>query len=126
MIVYHSSYLVVDRPDIHHSREALDFGKGFYVTAIRDQALRYADRFLLRKMKAYLNIYDLDDSWRNENVKIFKAYDGEWLDFIAANRSMKAVNAFDPSREAWQTIRYLELWSFIWLVTSQKTWHYHG
>lgn len=95
MIVYHSSYLVVDRPDIHHSREALDFGKGFYVTAIRDQALRYADRFLLRKMKAYLNIYDLDDSWRNENVKIFKAYDGEWLDFIAANRSMKAVNAYD-------------------------------
>ena len=32
MKVYHSSYMIVDKPDVLHSREALDFGKGFYVT----------------------------------------------------------------------------------------------
>ena len=35
MIVYHGSYCIVDKPDIKFSREALDFGKGFYVTNIR-------------------------------------------------------------------------------------------
>lgn len=95
MIVYHSSYLIVDKPNVHYSREALDFGKGFYVTALHDQALRYAERFSLRGMKAYLNVYELNDAWRSENVKVFNAYDGEWLDFIAANRSMRTVHLFD-------------------------------
>ena len=48
MIVYHSSYLIVDKPDVFHSREALDFGKGFYVTVLYEQAVRYAERFKLR------------------------------------------------------------------------------
>lgn len=30
--LYHSSRVVVDKPDILHSRESLDFGKGFYLT----------------------------------------------------------------------------------------------
>lgn len=29
MIVYHSSYRIIDKPDVLHSREALNFGKGF-------------------------------------------------------------------------------------------------
>lgn len=95
MIVYHSSYTIVDKPDVHHSREALDFGKGFYVTVLREQAMRYAERFSLRGSKAFLNIYEFDDAWRNENVKIFNAYNDEWLDFITDNRSMKAVHVYD-------------------------------
>lgn len=86
MIVYHSSYVIVDKPDVYHSREALDFGKGFYATMLYEQAVRYADRFKLRGRKAFLNIYQLDEGWRKENIKTYSSYDGEWLDFIAANR----------------------------------------
>ena len=68
MIVYHSSYTIVDKPDVLHSRDALDFGKGFYVTLLREQA---------------------------ENVKVFNEYDSEWLDFITANREMQQVEKFD-------------------------------
>lgn len=32
MKVYHGSYCIVDKPTVLFSREALDFGKGFYVT----------------------------------------------------------------------------------------------
>ena len=39
MIVYHASNVVVMHPDITYSRDALDFGKGFYVTALREQAV---------------------------------------------------------------------------------------
>lgn len=95
MIVYHSSYIVVDNPDVCHSREALDFGKGFYVTVLHEQAVRYAERFKLRGRKAFLNVYQLDDDWRNENVKTFYSYDGEWLDFIATNRKLKPVEQYD-------------------------------
>lgn len=95
MIVYHSSYVVVDKPDVYHSREALDFGKGFYVTIRHEQAIRYAERFKLRGRKAFLNVYQLDENWRKENVKTFYSYDGEWLDFIAANRNLKSVDQYD-------------------------------
>lgn len=95
MIVYHSSYIIVDKPDVSHSREALDFGKGFYVTILYEQAVKYAERFKLRGRKAFLNFYELDEKWRTENVKTFNSYNGEWLDFIAANRKLKPVAKFD-------------------------------
>ena len=39
MIVYHGSWLEVKNPDLKHSRSDVDFGKGFYVTPLRDQAV---------------------------------------------------------------------------------------
>lgn len=95
MIVYHSSNMIVDKPDVFHSRNALDFGRGFYVTVLQDQAVRYAERFRLRGQKAYLNLYELNDGWRQGNVKIFSEYDGQWLDFIAANRKLLSVPVYD-------------------------------
>ena len=38
MILYHGSSVVVQKPDIIHSRERVDFGKGFYLTDIPEQA----------------------------------------------------------------------------------------
>ena len=38
MILYHASPYIIERPDVSHSRDFLDFGKGFYLTAIREQA----------------------------------------------------------------------------------------
>lgn len=95
MTVYHSSSVVVDKPDVLHSREALDFGKGFYVTVLREQALQYAERFRLRGRKAYLNVYELADGWRGGNVKVFSSYDEEWLDFISANRNLLPAKRYD-------------------------------
>lgn len=36
MIVYHGSNVIVNNPDINHSVRPLDFGKGFYVTTVRE------------------------------------------------------------------------------------------
>ena len=62
MIVYHSSNTIVESPDIQHSRKYLDFGRGFYLTSIFDQAVRYAQRFKRRGQQAWLNTYELSDS----------------------------------------------------------------
>ena len=47
MRLYHASDIVIESPDVYHSREHLDFGKGFYLTSIRIQAEKYAQRFLV-------------------------------------------------------------------------------
>ena len=44
MIVYHGSTIEVNNPDMQHSYRNLDFGKGFYVTTVREQAERWAKR----------------------------------------------------------------------------------
>lgn len=98
MIVYHGSYCIVDKPDIKFSREALDFGKGFYVTNIKIQAQNWTKKFKLRGQKAYINIYELPKDHIKESyrVKEFLYYDNEWLDFILECRSGGSIyNSYD-------------------------------
>ena len=93
MIVYHGSYCVVKTPSITFSRDSLDFGKGFYVTSIKTQAINWPERFKKRGKKAYLNSYSLDIDKLKENckVKIFDSYNLEWLDFIIECRNMSDI-----------------------------------
>lgn len=85
MLIYHASDTIVNTPDTIHSRTNLDFGKGFYATVIREQAERYAQRFILRNRKGILNVYEYTPT-EALNIKCFDAYDSEWLDFVAACR----------------------------------------
>lgn len=96
MIVYHTSYTAIEHPDISFSRDFLDFGKGFYVTPLREQAVKYAQRFLLRGKKAFLNEYLLDDNYAKcYKCKEFAVYDAEWLNFVGLCRKGNAVEMFD-------------------------------
>lgn len=96
--VYHGSYVKVSQPNLSFSRANLDFGQGFYLTPLREQAERWALRFLRRNKKAYLNIYSLDlkaVSISGFRVKSFFAYNGEWLDFVLASRRQGNTHEFD-------------------------------
>lgn len=95
MIVYHTSDIEIRKPDIRFSREGLDFGKGFYVTKLRGQAEKYADRFKLRGKCAMLNIYELTVLPTEMNYKLFPSYDEEWLDFIMTNRTGGTCQKYD-------------------------------
>lgn len=57
MKLYHSSNITVIKPDTLHSRDDLDFGKGFDLTPIKDQAVSYAQRFLRRMQDAWVTGY---------------------------------------------------------------------
>ena len=93
MIVYHGSYCIVDKPDIRYSREALDFGKGFYLTDIKEQAINWSERFKIRGKKAYLNIYELEleNIKKGYKIKMFSNYDEKWLDFILECRNGSSI-----------------------------------
>ena len=77
MIVYHGSTTIVEHPIADFCRDSLDFGKGFYVTTIKQQAEKWAVQVADRKRQGQptLNTYRLDE-----------AYDRNWLEFIVANR----------------------------------------
>jgi hypothetical protein len=95
MILFHASDIEIKVPDVYHSREFLDFGKGFYLTAIEEQAYRYASRFLLKRNVAYVNQYLLDDNYLQYKVKTFTRYDEEWLNYIGACRRGLPCEQFD-------------------------------
>ena len=72
MTVYHGSSEVVKQPDVLHSYRALDFGKGYYVTSIREQAERWARRKAdLTGGKAIVNQYRMSDNTSGLRVKTF-------------------------------------------------------
>ena len=45
MILYHGSYLEIKSPDLEHSRKNVDFGCGFYLTPIYEQAVKWCEKF---------------------------------------------------------------------------------
>lgn len=90
LTVYHGSTEKVETPVCGFGRKNLDFGQGFYVTDLREQAITWANNMARNKNKpALLNRYYLDRKTilKHAKCKIFKAYDEEWLTFIIGNRS---------------------------------------
>lgn len=77
MKLYHSSTVAVTKPDTVHSRNYLDFGKGFYLTSIYEQAVKYAQRFIRRNRQAWLNSYEFDCDLSQWNALQFDSYDKE-------------------------------------------------
>lgn len=95
MKLYHSSTVEVTNPDTVHSRDYLDFGKGFYLTSIYDQAVKYAQRFIRRNREAWLNSYEFECDLTQWKVLQFDAYNKEWLQFVAGCRAGNDNSDFD-------------------------------
>ena len=88
MIVYHGSLEIVRNPDISHSLRNLDFGKGFYVTSVREQAEKWAARKadLLNQSHGIVNVYHFRDPDETYRVKEFADDLYEWINFVCACR----------------------------------------
>ena len=91
--VYHGSALEVSKPLVALGRPNLDFGQGFYVSDLREQAERWATRIATRRMeKPVLNVYEFDlDAVKQYRYLKFGSYDKAWLDFLVANRKGKML-----------------------------------
>ncbi len=97
--VYHGGTEKIEFPMCKIGRKNLDFGQGFYLTDIREQAVAWALNMARnRRRLALLNRYFLDRTaiLAEGRCKIFHAYDEEWLQFIIANRTgLDAAREFD-------------------------------
>ena len=92
VMVYHGGTERIEHPRADVGRPNLDFGLGFYLTDMRQQAIEWAKRASARRnIPPVLNTYMLDREaiLINYRYKIFTEYDGEWLDFIVDSRHGK-------------------------------------
>lgn len=88
MIVYHGSTLEIHTPDVDHSSHNLDFGKGFYVTTVKEQAERWAKRKadLADATRGAVTTYELTDVLDSFIVRDFGDDLESWIDFVCACR----------------------------------------
>ena len=90
MILYHRGTEAVMQPDCKKGRPDLDFGQGFYVTLLQDQAEGFARRKARdRKSKPVISVYEFDYEAAIKDCAYlnFEFYDEDWLDFVVDSRS---------------------------------------
>jgi len=97
MILYHGSYLTIEKPDTSFSRNNVDFGRGFYTTPIKEQAVSWSDRFKLKHGQSVVSAYDIDEFnlRKHSSVLEFSSYSAEWLDFIVTCRRGENTGKYD-------------------------------
>ncbi len=96
MILYHGGMEDIASPDLVHSRKAVDFGPGFYVTPIYDQARRWSEKRKRRFGMAAISKYEFDESAAADlKVLRFESYSETWLDFIVCCRALEDVSDWD-------------------------------
>ena len=80
MILYHGSYLEIQTPDLLHSRENVDFGRGFYTTPLYDQAVKWCEKFKRRGKNGIVSRYIFDEkAYQKLKILRFESYSEEWL-----------------------------------------------
>ena len=96
MILYHGSFLEIAQPDLVHTRPNVDFGRGFYVTSLHEQAAKWCGKFKRRGKDGIISKYEYDESRETElKVLKFDSYSEEWLDFILNCRSGKDMTDYE-------------------------------
>ena len=91
MILYHGTTVDIKEIDLQKSKPNKDFGKGFYLSAEKEQAIAMAD-YKAEQIDGVpvVNAFEFDEACLHDSslkVKVFNEYDNEWADFIFANRN---------------------------------------
>ena len=75
-------------PDILHSQVCLDFGTGFYVTSVKEQAIRWAKRkaLLQGNESGIVSLYEFSED-ANFIIKDFGDDLETWIDFVCDCRN---------------------------------------
>jgi hypothetical protein len=102
MKVFHGSDTTVTIIDLQKCKPNRDFGRGFYVTKLREQAENMAKRVArYSKNPPAVTEYEFDEYAYEDselNVLQFAAYDEKWLDFVVLNRiadKRKQAHSYD-------------------------------
>ncbi len=81
-MLFHGSYTKIQTPEIQIGKYSKDFGKGFYCTQSKEQAIKWANKNATPVVNGYQHLLNI-----NLDVKIFDGMNEEWLDFLILCRS---------------------------------------
>ena len=99
MRLYHGSNCRIDVIDLAKSKPFKDFGKGFYLSDKKAQAMDMANfKSLISGGIPVVTGFEFDAKGLDSSglkIKRFDSYSDEWLDFIIANREGYNVEKYD-------------------------------
>lgn len=100
MKLYHGSNTIIEQIDLSKCKPYKDFGQGFYLTAIREQAEQMARRTsAIYGGEPVVTEFEFDETALNVlSVKTFEEPSEEWALFVMANRSrnhLQPTHGFD-------------------------------
>ena len=84
MILYHTGFDIIRKPDVHYGRKNADFGQGFYLTPEQSFAERWAKA--QKGRETYVNVYALDET--GLAIQRF-VRDEAWFGYIRDNRALR-------------------------------------
>lgn len=100
MKLYHGSNMVIEQIDLSKCKPYKDFGQGFYLTEIKEQAEQMARRTsAIYGGEPVVTEFEFDETALNTlSVKIYQEPCEEWALFVMANRSRnnaQPIHRFD-------------------------------
>ncbi len=100
--LYHGSYIEISSPKADKGRQKVDFGQGFYLACLSEQAEKWSRAISIRKgpnSQPIVSVFTLDydriaaDGYR---IKVFSEYNLEWLEYVVDCRhSGKMQECYD-------------------------------
>lgn len=91
MILYHGTNLCIDKIDLSVCRPNKDFGQGFYLTTLEDQAQKMARRVAaIYGGEPIVNVYQFDGANLQNpelHIRFFPEPSVEWALFVTNNRN---------------------------------------
>ena len=89
MLLYHGSNQDFNAVDLSKSKDRRDFGKGFYTTTIKEQALQWGYNMFNRLGGDGIFLYEFDFLPSADlSSKRFSEISDEWFGFILSNRTI--------------------------------------
>jgi hypothetical protein len=87
-LLYHGSTDKVSNIDLSMGASGKDFGRGFYTSSFRDQAVKFA-AIKAKRIKSKIGYVSLFQYIHNPelSIKYFEKAGTEWLEFVLENRS---------------------------------------
>lgn len=99
MRLYHGSNCRIEEIDLAKSKPFKDFGKGFYLSDDKAQAIDMANfKSLISGGAPVVTTFEFDSLgfvFSGLKIKNFDSYSDEWLDFIIANREGHNIEKYD-------------------------------
>ena len=101
MILYHGSNIEITEIDLSKCRPFKDFGKGFYLTTLKEQAWAMAKRTvrIYKLGSPCLTEYCFDDTILDDSrliIKRFSEPDLDWARFVVNNRNYNFRDIASP------------------------------
>jgi len=89
MILYHGSTIEIERIDLAKSKPNKDFGKAFYLSVDKEQAMEMAQfKAEFEDKTPVVNEYEFDETLLHElRYKRFNGYSEEWAHFVYDHRT---------------------------------------